>query len=90
MQESELLYSRELPGGGHVTIERTPPEGTAVFARIAVERRGDRIRRDGHEPPVIAEATGATAADVFRQLYEIASDNVAIARGLIQWQARRR
>ncbi len=90
MWESELLYSRELPGGGHVTIERRPPEGTQVSARVAVERRGDPVRRDGHEPPVIAEAASATAADVFRELYEIASDNVAIARGLIQWQARRR
>jgi hypothetical protein len=89
MTDAELLYSRELPGGGRVMIERTPPHGTDVHARIAVERRGDPMRRDGHEPPVIAEASGATAADVFRQLYEIACDNVAVARGLIQWQARK-
>jgi hypothetical protein len=37
---------------------------------------------------VIAEAAAASQAMAFRELYEIARDNVAIARGLIQWQAR--
>jgi hypothetical protein len=89
MKDSTLLYSRELPGGGFVAIEgATAADG--YRARISVERRGDPKRREGHEPPVIAEASGMTEADVFKELYQIASDNVAVARGLIQWQARRR
>lgn len=90
MEELMLLYSRELPGGGLVTIETTPEPGAPVRARVAVERRGDPKRRDGHTPPVIAEMDAPTRDDVFQALYPIASDNVAVARGLIQWQARRR
>lgn len=90
MEELMLLYSRELPGGGVVTIETSPVPGESVRAHVAVERRGDPKRRDGHAPPVIAELAAPTRADAFQALYAIASDNVAIARGLIQWQARRR
>jgi hypothetical protein len=57
--------------------------------RISVERRVDPKRREGHTPPVIAEVDAPSQAAVFQELYRIASDNVAIARGLIQWQARR-
>jgi hypothetical protein len=56
-------------------------------ARIAVERRTDPTRRDGHTPPVIAVAEGPSAQSVFRELLAIASDNVAIARALLRWQS---
>jgi hypothetical protein len=85
-----LLYSRGLPGGGVVTIEAIAEQTPAVRARVSVERRIDPQRRDGHEPPVIAEAEAPTQSTAFKELYRIASDNVAVARGLIQWQARRR
>lgn len=85
-----LLYSRELPGGGLVMIEAQGEESALHRVRIAVERRSDPKRREGHAPPVIAEAEAPTRALAFEELYEIAVDNVAIARGLIQWQARRR
>lgn len=85
-----MLYSRELPGGGMVMIEAQGEENATFRARIAVERRSDPKRREGHTPPVIAEAEAPTRAMAFRELYEIAADTVAIARGLIQWQARRR
>jgi hypothetical protein len=39
---------------------------------------------------VIAETEAPSPALVFRALYDIASDNVAVARGLIRWQARNR
>jgi hypothetical protein len=52
-----------------------------------VERRSDPSRRDGHAPPVIASAEGASTHSVFRQLLEIASDNVAVARALLRWQS---
>jgi hypothetical protein len=90
IEDPVLLYSRGLPGGGIVTIEALSKENPAVTARISVERRIDPQRRDGHEPPVIAEAKAPTQSTAFKELYQIASDNVAVARGLIQWQARRR
>ncbi|HEX6533065.1 MAG TPA: hypothetical protein VF041_00625 [Gemmatimonadaceae bacterium] len=90
MDRFVLLYSRELPGGGMVMIESQSRESPTCRARVAVERRSDPKRREGHPPPVIAEAEGSTESTVFAELYEIAADNVAVARGLIQWQARRR
>jgi hypothetical protein len=90
MDRFVLLYSRELPGGGMVVIESQGEESPTCRARVAVERRSDPKRREGHAPPVIAEAEGSTTSLVFRELYEIAADNVAVARGLIRWQARRR
>jgi hypothetical protein len=90
MDEFVLLYSRELPGGGIVTIEAMREGVPSCHARVSVERRSDPKRREGHRPPVIAEARAATQASAFKELYQIASDNVAVARGLIQWQARRR
>ena len=89
MKDPTLLYTRELPGGGFVAIEAAA-EAAGYYAQISVERRGDPKRREGHTPPVIAEASGSTQSDVLRELYDIAVDNVAVARGLIQWQARRR
>ncbi len=84
------LYTRELPGGGFVTIEaRMDSAAESCLGRIWVERRGDPKRREGHEPPVIAEIAGSSTQQLFRELYEIAADNVAVARGLIQWQLRR-
>ena len=90
MQSSHVLYSRELPGGGVVTIEALPDERSACRARVTVERRSDPERREGHVPPVIAEAEAPSRAMAFEELYAIASDNVAVARGLIRWQAARR
>lgn len=84
------LYSRELPGGGQVTIEARGATGQPWEARVMVERRCDPRRREGHAPPVIAEVEQPTQAVAFRELYTIASDNVAIARGLITWQTRQR
>jgi hypothetical protein len=89
MTDPTLLYTRELPGGGFVAIEAAA-DAAGYHAQISVERRGDPKRREGHTPPVIAEASGSTTSDVLQELYEIAADNVAVARGLIEWQARRR
>lgn len=89
MVNPELLYSRELPGGGYVAIEVLDSEGPTHRARLSVERRSDPQRRVGHYPPVIAEANGPSRAGVFTELFRIASDNVAIARGIMEWQTRR-
>lgn len=76
-----------------MTIEALPPEAhdTPDYrARITVERRRDPQRREGHTPPVIVEAKAPTRSVVFNELFEIARDNVAVARGLIRWQSERR
>jgi hypothetical protein len=89
VKDAAVLYTRELPGGGYVAIEALPAEGAKYRARISVERRTDPARRVGHLPPVIAEAEGASRTSVFNELYRIASDNVAVARGILRWQADR-
>lgn len=53
-----------------------------VSARVVVERRTDRDRRDGHEAPIIAEASGNDLSSLLEALVRLAADNVAVARGL--------
>ena len=89
VKDAAVLYTRELPGGGYVAIEALPADGAQYRARISVERRTDPARRVGHLPPVIAEAAGPSRTSVFNELYRIASDNVAVARGILRWQADR-
>lgn len=99
MAEQELstalprLYVRDLPGGGYVAIDllgdSEPDRGVPCRARISVERRATSERRSGHAPPVIAEAEGDSRSQVFGDLYRIACDNVAVARGLLHWRRRR-
>ena len=74
---------------GHQPPSFALPRGRPFRARVCVERRADATRRDGHEPPVIAEAEGDTSGNVFGELYRIASDNAAVARGLLRWKAER-
>jgi hypothetical protein len=74
---------------GHEPPSFTLPAGRPFRARVCVERRAELERRDGHAPPVIAEAQGDTSSTVFGELYRIASDNAAVARGLLRWKARR-
>lgn len=87
------LYVRDLPGGGYVAIDlladTEPARGGRCRARVAVERRSGAERRSGHRPPVIAEAEGETRSEVFGDLYRIACDNVAVARGLLHWRRER-
>jgi len=88
MSSDKTLYSRSLPGGGFVHVELDPqsPAG-AHRAYVAVERRTDPARREGHVPPVVASAEATTRQGVFTQLLEIAADNVAVARALLRWQS---
>jgi len=83
------FYERELPGGGRVTIELAiegAPTGRCR-GRVSVERRdADDRRTTADAPPVIAEMEGETQTDVFGELYRIAADNAAVARGLLRWQ----
>ncbi len=86
MATHKSLYRRSLPGGGYVNVAAESPSAAGIHrAYIAVERRVDPVRREGHEPPVVASAEGATRQTVFAQLLEIAADNVAVARALLAW-----
>ena len=77
------LFHRDLPGGGYVAIILSSDAATqARKARVVVERRRDRGRRVGHRPPVIHEEDWM-ADRGFGELYRMACDNVAIARGLL-------
>lgn len=91
MIDDERLYTRLLPGGGYVAIESTPAgEGDErVRVQVFVERRVDAARRDGHLPPVVAEAVGRDIQQAIDELYEIAANNVEVARALQRWQAKR-
>lgn len=81
------LFHRDLPGGGYVAIEveasHSPPPRQV---RVVVERRADRARRDGHRPPVIHQEDWKPERDI-GDLYRMACDNVAIARGLLGLRA---
>jgi len=83
-------YTRELPGGGHVIVELDVADGGAVTYRaiLWVERRTDPQRRVGHDPPILAEAEGATERGAADPLVAIAADNVAVARAIRDWQLR--
>jgi hypothetical protein len=90
--DQPTLYERELPGGGFVTIQVADrgPDQQRCEGRISVERRVERERREGHEPPVIVQLEGDSSRTVFNELYRIAADNVAVARAILAWQSRRR
>jgi hypothetical protein len=85
MNNKRIVYERPLPGGGFVHVEEDGRQDTDTHrARVAVERRADPVRREGHEPPVIAHAEGKSSTTVFGKLLAIARDNVEIARGLLR------
>jgi hypothetical protein len=90
--DKPTLYERELPGGGFVAIEVADrgPDEPRCEGRISVERRVERERREGHNPPVIFQLQGDSSRTVFNELYRIAADNVAVARAILAWQSARR
>ena len=88
MASEKTLYRRTLPGGGYVNVDVESPSSSGVHrAYVAVERRSDPMRRDGHTPPIVAKAEGGTRQSVFAQLLAIATDNVAVARALLRWKS---
>lgn len=88
MPSEKTLYRRTLPGGGFVNVDVEAPSSSGMHrAYVAVERRSDPLRRDGHTPPIVAKAEGGTRQSVFAQLLEIATDNVAVARALLRWKS---
>ena len=90
MSPPDVLYSRDLPGGGYVAIDVRPadPAGCEHRARLWVERRGDLTRRSGHAPPVIAQAAALEVDRAVAELRVIAADNVALAQAMRRWERR--
>lgn len=74
---------------GHAPPSVPVLEGRPCRGRVSVEQRAPSQRRAGHEIPVIAEVERDDVGAVFNELYQIASDNVAVARGLLRWKATR-
>lgn len=84
-------YSRDLPGGGFVSIaveRRMDGDHETPVTRVVVERRTPD-RRDGHTAPVVAEADGDERSPAYSTLFQMTRDNAAIARALLEWQSRR-
>jgi hypothetical protein len=84
--KTQRPYTRELPGGGFVAIDVTAA-GSLFHRRhyhgtLMVERRAG-WRREGHSPPVIAEASGSTVESVVQQLLPAAEWNPAIGAALM-------
>lgn len=75
---------------GHSPPSVAVVDGRACRGRVAVERRAPGERRGNQELPIIAEVERDDVSSVFNELYQIACDNVAVARGLLSWQASRR
>ena len=85
MDRTKVLYERALPGGGYVHVEADGVSDPEVHrVQVAVERRSDPSRREGHSPPVIATAEGGSLTQLLRRLVALASDNVEIAKGLLK------
>lgn len=80
---SDRLFHRDLPGGGYVAIEISPQQAGERRVRVVVERRSDRARRASHKPPVIHDEVWLPERGI-GDLYRLACDNVAIARGLLR------
>jgi hypothetical protein len=90
----EARYHRLMPGGGYVAIEMVAVQASDAptptsRGRLLLERRADQGRRTGHAPPVVAELAGEDADALIAELFRLAHDNAALARGLMQWQSAR-
>jgi hypothetical protein len=80
-------FERCLPGGGFVAIEVTFDKSVCrnpVFRGSVVVERRAASRRDGHQPPVIATASGATVGRVIDQLLSVAQSNATIGAALLR------
>src|SRR3954471_8044007 len=85
-QDCPRVFRRELPGGGYVVIGVERPTTDRAVARtwVWVERRTDGWQPQG-DAPIIASVDGDEASPGFTDMYRLAADNAAIARGLMQW-----
>jgi hypothetical protein len=85
------VFRRELPGGGYVVIGVERPSADRPVPRTCVwiERRADDNRNAEYQhAPLIAVADGDEQSAAFTEMYRLAADNAAVARGLMEWRAR--
>jgi hypothetical protein len=85
------VFRRELPGGGYVVIgvERPTTDRAAPRTCVWLERRADDERNAEYkDAPLIATAEGDETSAGFTEMYRLAADNAAVARGLMQWRAQ--
>ena len=85
------VFRRELPGGGYVVIGVERPTSDRAVPRTCVwlERRaGDDRNAEYKDAPLIAVADGDETSAGFTEMYRLAADNAAVARGLMQWRAK--
>lgn len=85
------VFRRELPGGGYVVIGVERPTTDRAVPRTCVwlERRaGDDRNAEYQDAPLIATADGDETSAGFTEMYRLAADNAAVARGLMQWRAK--
>jgi hypothetical protein len=86
------VFRRELPGGGYVVIGVERPSSDLAVPRTCVwlERRaGDDRNAEYKDAPLIAVAEGDETSAGFTEMYRLAADNAAVARGLMQWRAQK-
>ena len=85
------VFRRELPGGGYVVVgvERPSTDRTVPRTCVWLERRaGDDRNAEYKDAPMIAAADGDESSAGFTEMYRLAADNAAVARGLMEWRAR--
>ena len=89
MDSGLTVYRHDSPGGRIVIITVDERDPKNVVARLQVERRSDPTRQSG-EPPLIAEARGASREAVLAELRALAEDDAELARRLSQWTSMQR
>jgi hypothetical protein len=85
------LFRRELPGGGYVVVgvERPATDRDVPRTCVWLERRaGDERNAEYRDAPLIAIADGDETSAGFTEMYRLAADNAAVARGLMEWRAK--
>lgn len=88
---SEPVYTRTIPGGGRVRVELVVSDRGAVAqerlrGRVVVEAQGAASEE---ALTVVEEVEGSDANQVVAELFRIAHDNAAIARGILRQRATR-
>lgn len=86
---TQSLYSRPMPGGGHVRVELLVSEPANLAAerlrgRVVMERRSYTPPAIENEQLVVEEVEGDDANVVVAELFRIARDNAAIARRVLR------
>ena len=72
-----------------IGVERPTDDRAAPRTCVWLERRADDDRNAEYkDAPLIATADGDESSAGFTEMYRLAADNAAVARGLMQWRAK--